>query len=141
MQQPACGNLLAQRRLAVFDAQHGAVLQQEHLLVAVAHLARQLKVRRLVARLAMHRRKVARLQQANHQLQLLLARVPRHMHRDNPVVVDLRAEAHQAVHRAPHEALVARNRRGGQNHRVAWGDFQAGYSSAAIWLSAESGSP
>ena len=68
--------------------------------------------------LPMHRHKIPRPRQVQHQLQLLLAGVPMHMHRRYPVVKHPRPLPQQVVNRLAHRALIPRYRRRRNNHRV-----------------------
>jgi hypothetical protein len=63
--------------------------------------------------LAVHRDEVARLDEGEHQLQLLLAAVPGDVHVLDPLVDHLGAASREVVDDAADRFLVARNRSGG----------------------------
>ena len=69
--------------------------------------------------LAVDRDEVLRLRQAEHQLQLFLARMARDVGALDRVVEDVRAGLEQVVDRPRHVLLVAGDRAGADDHRVA----------------------
>ena len=72
----------------------------------------------------MHRDEVFRLHQRVHQLQLLLTGVAGDVHIRDTVVNHVRAAAIELVDDSGDHDLVARNRRRGDNHRVALPNLQ-----------------
>ena len=96
-----------------------AVLDDEHVLRVDAGLDRQAAVLDLHPELAVDRDEVLRLGQAEHQLELLLAGVPGDVGALDRVVVDVRAGLEQVVDGPGDVLLVARDRAGADDDRVA----------------------
>ena len=116
----AGGHLLAAAGGAVGeDLDRLAVLDDEHVLRCDARLDRETAVLDLHPELAVDRDEVLRLRQAEHQLQLLLARVSRHVGPLDRVVVHVRAGLEQVVDGPADVLLVAGNRARADDDRVA----------------------
>ncbi len=109
----------APRRAVGEDLDRHPVLDDEDVLRGDPGLDRQAPVLDLHAELAVHRDEVARLGQAEHQLQLFLAGVPGDVGALDRVVEDVRAGLEEVVDGPGDVFLVARDGAGRDDHRVA----------------------
>ena len=91
--------------------------------------------------LAVHRHDVVRPHRVVEEQQLAGGGVPGHVHLRDALVHDRGAEPGQPVDHREHAGLVARDHRGGQDHRVPGPDPHCRWSPRAIRDSADSGSP
>src|SRR3972149_4539915 len=100
-----------------------AGLDDEHVLRRDAGLDRQAPMLDLHPELAVDRDEVLRLREAEHELQLFLAGVARDMGPLDRVVEDVRAGLEEVVDRPAHVLLVAGDRAGADDDRVALADL------------------
>ena len=105
------------------ERDHVAVFADEHPIFGNADVAGQLRVMHEVAVLAVHGHEPLGFEQAEQELQLLLRRVPRNVHRRRAIVHDFGAGAMQRVDHARHVRLVARDRVRADHDDVVGGDL------------------
>ena len=88
------------------------------MLVVHPHIVRQLAVGAQMAHLPVHRHEIGGLCQRLHELQLLLAGMPRDMNLHNRIMQHLHIHAGKLVDDAPYQLFVARNGAGREHHEV-----------------------
>ena len=103
---------------ALGQFQHIPILQHKDALGGQTHIPSQPGVGHQMPIFAMHRHKVARLGQAEHHFQLLLAGVAVNMDGGNAVVQHLGPLSQQVVNGAADQQFVARNGGGGNDDRI-----------------------
>ena len=110
---------VGEARAALVDLQRQPVVALEDVLCVDPHGVGQLGVQPQPLEVAMERHHVAGLDEVEHQLDLLRVAVPGGVHRCVAGRYDVAADVVEAVDRLVHGALVAGDRRGREDDRVA----------------------
>ena len=121
----AGGHGLAQPGLLLVQFQRVTVVQNKDAVGGVAHGQRHLLVRLLVQGFTVHRSEIERFGERDHRLQLVLVAVAARVDGGRGVGNHVRAAPHQVVDDAVDFALVARDRAGAEDDRVAFVHLQA----------------
>src|SRR6478672_4738603 len=120
--QNAAGRRLARHSRAFGVDRHDvAVLDEQYLGLRIAPCEDPARYARMVGELAVFtvsRDEIARLDQRENQLQLLLAAVPGHVHVFRAFVNDVRAAPREVIHHAPDRLFVAGDRARRNHDRV-----------------------